>query len=399
MNRPAANYYESVGDPMPRPWQTKKHNVIWLITTLFLFVFILFLFWFFNRTSLEEATISLTEQKENNRIIGSSIYLTYSQAGDFYFSENGKVTYTLPTNNRFIRFFMPANCQLFTINYYDQDKIVNEDTLTSLNLSGYSLVPEANKDSTKRLSDEKKYLQYSDLLFYAKIKSSLINPYIPHRNYSDKRLLADLYRYEERNIHYTKDTLTLRQNIHLYAASCHLDYDETEMHNLTTYLREHPEIKQLQGNELYSLVPSLYQSNYVFADSKRKSRQLDIWKWARRMRFTNRTCCNLYIKSVEFPCDSNCCFILSFASPMYFDKLSISPDEEIANEIRYSSPEKIEELKKSGLYVYARDVSANNQEMFNFLFATILGVLMSYVIEFGKRLYTRHKDKQLQMKN
>lgn len=397
MNRQAANYYESVGDSMPRPWQTTRHNVIWLIITLFLFLFLLFLFWFFNRTSLEEATISLTEQKEKNRIIGSTIYLTYSQAGDFYFSENGNVTYTMFTNNRFVRFFMPARCQLFTINYFDQDKIVKEDTLVSLNLKGYSLVAEANKDSTKRLSSEKKYLQYSDMLFYAKIKSSLINPYIPHKNYSDKRLLPDLYRYEERDIRYTEDTLTLRQNIHLYATKL-VTYDDSELDNLKKYFREHPEKKQLQGQEVYSFLPLLKQT-FVFADSKRYSHQLDIWKWKRNLRFTNRTCCNLYIKSVEFPCDSNCRFILSFASPMYFDKLSITPDEERANEIIYSSPEKIEELKNSGLYVYARDVSANNQEMLNFLFATILGVLMSYVIEFSKRLYTRHKDKQLQMKN
>jgi hypothetical protein len=101
---------------------------------------------------------------------------------------------------------------------------------------------------------------------------------------------------------------------------------------------------------------------------------------------------------VEFPCEQNCRFVLSFASPMFFDILSVEPDSKNSNELVYSSPEKIQALKESGLYVFARDISANNQEMINFLLATILGIIISYVIEFGKRLYNYRQQKSYEQR-
>lgn len=52
MNRQAANYIESVGDPMPRPWQDKRHNKIWLYIVGGIFLVILALFWLINGTRL-----------------------------------------------------------------------------------------------------------------------------------------------------------------------------------------------------------------------------------------------------------------------------------------------------------------------------------------------------------
>ena len=380
MNRQAANYIESVGDPMPRAWQTNKHNWIWLGITLSAFISVFIFFWFFNRTSLETATISLTEQNERNRIIKSTIYLTYAQVGDFDFSANGEVSYNNP-KNCWERFWSPASCQLFAENYYDQDKIVAEDKPTALNLEGYDCPPRVNKDSAKFITDKKDYYRYSDLLFNVKFKSSLINPLKTRKVRSIKQLGADLFRFEERTIVTHKDTVSLSANMHLYGRR-YVD------------IQEHYDSSFTEDSRLIHKNTIVYKPYTVFADVARNTRDLYLFHIRRYLRMTNRTCCNLHIQSIEFPCNLNCRFVLSFSSPVYFDKLSIEPDEVKPHEIIYSSPEKIKALAESGLYVYARDVSANNQEMLNFFLATLLGILISYVIEFGKRLYVAQKDKK-----
>lgn len=385
MNRQGANYVESVGDPMPRAWQTKKHNRIWLGITLCAFLGVFVFFWFFNRTSLETATISLTEQNEKNRITQSTIYLTYSQAGDFDFSANGEITYNNPKNG-WERFWAPATCQLFAKNYYDQDKIVAEDKPTTLKFEGYECPPSVNKDNSKYITDKKDYYPYSDLLFKTKFKSSLLNPLKIRKERLYKQFGADLYRFEERTVITHKDTISLSANMHLYAQR-YID------------IQEHEESSYTEDSLLRYKSYVTYKPYVIFADAARKTRELYLFTIKRYVRLTNRTCCNLHIQSIEFPCDSNCKFVLSFSSPMYFDKLSIEPDEAKPHEIIYSSPEKIQALKDSGLYVYARDVSANNQEMLNFFLATLLGILISYVIEFSKRLYVAKKDEKYLNKN
>ncbi len=363
MNKQAANYVESVGDPMPRAWQTKKHNRRWLTVTLCAFIGFFIFFWYFNRTSIETATISLTEQNENNLITQSTIYLSYSQGGDFDFHENGEVPYK-KAGSRWKRFWSPTYCRLFAVNYYAYDRMYSEDTLTWLNLKDYACPSKFNHVSWCKISDNKEYYRYSDLLFKAKLKSSMINPLTPFQHFPKKELLADNHMFIESNSSINVDTAFATSNIHLYAR---LFFDTTSNRLLQS------------GQYEYCPIPFFNISRYL--------------------RFTNRTCCNLYIQSIEFPCDSNCRFVLSFASPMCFDKLSIEPDETKPHELIYSSPDKIKALEKSGLYVYARDISANDQEMYNFLLATFIGFLFSYVIEFIKRLYTARKDEKFLKQN
>lgn len=383
MNRQAANYIESVGDPMPRPWQDKRHNKIWLYIVGGIFLVILALFWLINGTSLEEATISIKEQHKHNHIIQSNIYLTYAHNGDFNFAENGEVRYVMP-KNFWQRFIAPATCQMFCKNYYDQDEIIKLDTLTSLDLSKYGAPEGWNKDSSKVITNNKEYFRYSDLSIDAKIKSSLIFPrFIPYK-LDTNVVYADAYRYSERKKSIKKDILTCSTKEHLYGK-----------HIINQWIiSESDQTVKIENGEQKIHTQEIGQKEiHIFGDASINSQQIDIFRIARRLpRITNRTCCNLYIKKIEFPCDSNCRFILSFASPMSFDKLSIKPDEERPNELIYSSPEKILQLKESGLYIFARDVSMNNQEMLNFLLATFLGILISYFVEFSKRLYTRRMD-------
>ena len=395
MNRQAANYVESVGDPMPRIWQTKKHNIIGLCIVSALFILFSLFFWFFNHTSLDIADISLTEQNPNNCVLASNIYLTYSQSGDFDFSENGEVTY-YPSENRWKRLWSPAKCAVFAENYYDQKRIIAEDTLTILNVSDYERPSFANSDKNRAISDKKEYIIYSDLLFSTKFKSSLVSPINFYEIEREKSLYADFYRYEDQvSMIAHRDTILAERNMHLYAKVI-MDTVITGKELIDNKLISTEQTKE--GTQYiykadYKCLMYLIPKEYVFGNKQRNSSTLFLFGIQRYLRLANRTCCNLYIRSVQFPCDSDCRFILSFSSPMYFDKLSIEPDEENPNEIIYSSPEKIKLLKASGLYVYARDVSSNKQDMLNFFFATMLGILISYFIEFCKRLYNARMDK------
>ncbi len=388
MNKQSANYVESVGDPMPRKWQDKKHNITWLCVVLSVFVLTFVLFALFNSTKLETADISLTEQNENNCILGSTIYVTYAQGGDFNFSANGEVTFRQP-ESWWKRKISPASLCVFAQNLYDQDRIIKEDTLTTLNFKGYKLPDFANSDPMRKITDEKEYIRYSDLLFSAKIKSSLVSLFHLNRHIEPKILYGDLYRFEEKDGRIKRDTIISKSHMHLYAKRC-IDtiYASPENDVLIDSVRV-PEgiIKRYQR-------AAHLKTNYVFNNSSRHSYDLSLFRFSRYVRFYNRTCCNLFIRSIEFPCKENCRLVLSFSSPMYFDKLSIKPDIENPNEIIYSSPEKIRALQESGLYVYARDISINYQDMLNFLLATFLGIMISYIIEFVKRLYTARKDKQ-----
>ena len=133
MNRQAANYVESVGDNKHYEWQTLKHNRWGFGISLFFFIVLLVTFWLFNRTSLETASISLKETAENNNIEQSTIYMAYSQVGDFNFAaKEGEVTYRMP-KNWWQRICAPAKTAFFAINSYNQDSIY---TLTTIKCRG-----------------------------------------------------------------------------------------------------------------------------------------------------------------------------------------------------------------------------------------------------------------------
>ena len=390
MNRQGANYVESVGDPMPRPWQTKKHNITWLCIVSSVFVFAIVFFGFFNSTSLEEVTISLKEQNTQNFVEGSTIFLTYAHNGDFNFSENGNVTFS-KHETCWKRFKSKSTCKLFAINGYNTDSIIANHTTTTLDLSAYKFPKASNMDSLKAISKNKEYIRYGDLQCDIKFKSALVPPSFRKKGpiESYKYVFADTYRFGDWKRWRIKDTIFCQDTIHLYAKKIikpayneYISSFKTDDGKTAVKYVKHPEV-----------------ITYVFADSKLHSQQLDLFSRSTWFQIMNRTCCNLFIRSIEFPCDENCKFVLSFSTPMYFDKLSIEPDAERPNEIVYSSPEKIKALKKSGLYVYARDVSVNNQEMINFCIATFLGVLISYIIEFSKRLYNAKKDEEYAARN
>lgn len=84
---------------------------------------------------------------------------------------------------------------------------------------------------------------------------------------------------------------------------------------------------------------------------------------------------------------------------MVFDILSIEPDYKNSTKISYYSPEKIQEINERGLVVSARSITnANTQETWNFIYATLIGLVFSFLIEFIKRLYCYYKQKNYGMK-
>jgi len=84
---------------------------------------------------------------------------------------------------------------------------------------------------------------------------------------------------------------------------------------------------------------------------------------------------------------------IDFQAPMYYANVVPEPDEKTISTISYTMPEKLEEIYRKGVYVYAESLS--NKKGFenkNFILATIIGGLISLLA--GDLLNMLRKDKR-----
>lgn len=98
--------------------------------------------------------------------------------------------------------------------------------------------------------------------------------------------------------------------------------------------------------------------------------------------YRNRNVSAINIKSLSIPNVKNVRIRLNYMTAMQFDALSIQPSYQTPNEIIYEGKETIDQICKSGLFVYGHSLSNGRSiEMSNFILATLIGFLLSLVVE------------------
>ena len=109
--------------------------------------------------------------------------------------------------------------------------------------------------------------------------------------------------------------------------------------------------------------------------------------------FKNQSVCCLIMNFSEIKAKSGCIKI-DFQSPMYFATVSPIPDEQTASTITYYDDEKLKQIYKSGIYVYAESLSTKKDfDNRNFILATIIGFLFSMIIDIIYRLLSNKNNK------
>ena len=112
---------------------------------------------------------------------------------------------------------------------------------------------------------------------------------------------------------------------------------------------------------------------------------------------------NIFFRELDIPDCSYCVLKIRFPSATSFEITSIPPDEITPLSIIYNTPESIKKIANQGLYVNARPLSNNNFiETRNFILATLIGALLSIIIEliislvkdYSHMLKAKQKEKQ-----
>lgn len=85
---------------------------------------------------------------------------------------------------------------------------------------------------------------------------------------------------------------------------------------------------------------------------------------------------------------------IDFQAPMYFATVSPTPDEQTASTITYYNNEKLQQIYKNGIYVYAESLlTKKNFDNRNFILATIIGFLFSMIVDILYRLSSNKNSK------
>lgn len=109
----------------------------------------------------------------------------------------------------------------------------------------------------------------------------------------------------------------------------------------------------------------------------------------------NRNVSAINIKSLKIPNVKNVRIRFNYMTAMQFDALSVQPSYQTPNEIIYEGKEAIEQICKSGLFVYGHSLSNGRSiEMSNFILATLIGFLLSLVVEILYKIVEKNHSKE-----
>lgn len=343
MNRQAANYVESVGDPMPRTWQTPKHNFWCLVLTLSLLGIVFLLYYLQNSVKLD--TIELNYTGDSQCLKKFEYHIDFGQKGEFERqADYGRKT-TLD-GSQYYGYRVFFTCKL------DVEK--------------YNQYLRAHQDDLSKVKDRYVYQQFNvNTKFHAHGVGIPSYHYILYtQEHPQKKTWDNLTGqfHQEVNVYTHKDTICYKNKISLFGSKNKVSECE--------YNIKSPRLSDVGIGRI---------RKYRF--------------------FSNIGITNVRFKKVVFPDIDKKEMILSFSSPMYFDIVSIQPDHRTDTQLFYESPEKIRQIENGDLYIFARSITTiNHQETLNFLYATLIGIIISFCIEFMKRLYTAKKDEKFLMK-
>lgn len=389
MNRQAANYVESVGDNKNYEWQTPKHNFWCLLVTIFLLGITFALFYVQNRAGLDEFSVEIIDSVPNLKKF--EYHIDFGKRKDFERGANYGRTTTI-SQEQFEGFRIYATCDI------DKQKYLN-----ILNDSAYIIHHgDSIEAQLRRMSNKAKpnasygLYEFQNIHFKTRINSPYLSSIMSTRQklkYTQDKPKVDTSLFYEgpykRDIsyYYKKDTFCLISDFHLYKAVERTYVDKVvgeETRIIDGKMETVQKIGRYSTYAIYSPDSVFGYFNEMFMGAANKH-----WN-----PFVNLSTCNIRIKGIQFPRAEQNELVLSFNAPMNFDIISISPDSATDTQLIFNSPAKIKRIEQGDLYVYARSVaSINIQETVNFVYATLIGLIFSFLIEFSKRLYKYRRQR------
>lgn len=358
MNRQSANYVESVGDNKHYEWQTPWHNRwMWLFTVLLLAV-IFGLFYLQNKVHKEEFIIRFDEYDQNvNDFSGPLVKIAETDT-------------ILPAFARFdveIQHDYSGDFSQKTnlVNIYPNKDLKNYVAISTITQLDTTVVPKVYYELKIEEPLKPKWWQHDTVLV-------------------DKLLTCEIDlvdSYFEKIL--SKGTLNPIDTTDELQGNCIMSYNNTKNDNNITHLRS---LK--------------FFSQYVYnGQIKKDARTIPMLiylgnsKWWRIFNI-NSSCITIKKGGMKLPRAKKRALHISYQSPMTFDVLSLQPDSISATSVVFSSPEKLKNISDNGLTIVARSVAnANFQETLNFVYATLIGLIFSFFVEFSKRLYNYRRQK------
>ena len=175
------------------------------------------------------------------------------------------------------------------------------------------------------------------------------------------------------------------------------------------------------GSISYNIYDTIYYNEYFNMPTHRHGgithfRPNFYWKGCNNISATSLADMSLSIKHINtnlYKNPSVCCLIMDFSAikakhgtikidfktPMYFATVSPAPDEQTSSTITYYDNEKLQQIYRNGIYVYAESLlTKKNFENRNFILATIIGFLFSMIIDILYRLLSG-KNKEVNSDN
>ncbi|MBQ6790173.1 MAG: hypothetical protein IJP76_01805 [Paludibacteraceae bacterium] len=422
MNRQAANYVESVGDKTHYEWQTPWHNRMWLCITIAILAGV---FWvFIKQNEIHEEELSISLQKTDTfsaPLKACDIEIRYDYSGDFSYSPIGKVK----TKNKqgeyedvkdFVWVYatitpmeidtkpfyskVPKNYKM-NHKYGERPERILVERILDCDMSLNTLYrPVINNEmqkitgkNTKKHPYQQRYINPNALVDYtAYVEGDVIKMHSTSQVYS-KSLLKNkkvCVAISPKNIVYADRASgrTIGQKT-IPGEYRMMDIDEYEKY-LSTNFKPH----QVDSISAEVLAEKFF-STRVNSSYNRKD-TLDMFHGRNPIALTNRnvSCVRINRGGLKLPDAQKQGFHIRYQAPMIFENVSITPDLQTENTLSYTSPEKLKLINQEGLIVVARSLAnANIQDTLNFVYATLIGLIFSFFVEFNKRLYNYHRQK------
>lgn len=390
-----SNYFDSVGENHHYEWQTPLHNFWCLIATIAVLSVVFALFYF--RNSSDPDVFDLSASAQNPNLSAFEFHIDFGKKREFDRKADYGKTSTLDNDTlygdaNFDGFILFATCDIDTTEYVKQ---LRQETAISFS-------PEIDSEIRNLSGNPKKEAQYGlypfqEVYFKTNIESPYFSSFLntipritqtpkhPHKNsyfYYRGPYRAEYEHYFKNSILYSEHKFELFKAVE---QTTQLDTVDTIWEKLDERrLPRNYVVKKKNSYGFYSPNSRFNYFNEMYIGGVNKG-----WN-----PFINSSVCQFIIKPIKFPEAKTNRLVLSFNAPMQFDIISIPPDSITDTQMFFYTPEKIKRLSTEELYVYSRSIaSMNYQETWNFIYASLIGIIISFCIEFGKRLYNYRRQR------
>ena len=419
MNRQSANYVESVGDNKHYDWQTPKHNRLWLLFTLASLGLVLWLFITQNTVHEEEVSISLQEIDSLNAPFASlEVNLSYDYSGDFTYSSDNILVYSKKTgkpskdflwayavfslkgtdeNHQYVKVTNDYNMRhkqgkrpemVLVEKTLECDMVFNTVYRPVFNHTMYKITGKY----TAQKPFEKKYILPQTLDDY----STYLSGDTIHTHTISQLYYKSLFGKKKHPVAFPRTTHVIDPQTGIETLKHTQEVQDMDYDEYMDYINQEAKNYRIVMPTITTEVVESFYALHATTSYINKTDTLYMYSGKSHMPLANKnvSCVRIQQGGLQLPNAEKTSFNIRYQSPMLFETLSIEPDIQTGTMISYTSPEKLKQINDEGLMIVARSIAnANFQETLNFFYATLIGFIFSFIVEFTKRLYSYRRQK------